>query len=411
MVEKKFNGNRMRVVAIIQAHSKDWEGRRDISIKKINNRFVIEEVIDKLKNIDLLDEIILAAPNVKENEIFVDIADNNNVFCHLGPTQNVLERLLEANEMVKGDIILRVMGQHILIDTGLLKQMIRFCIENNYEFVQTPDDFWTRYAGEVIRSEVLEKVKNEILNLDDRDKMALFQARPVAFIKEHSDLFNIGIYKPVPVYTPSQHKRNREIFSQICNPDYTDVMDSNEMHGGNTSLYRYKFVKIFFLSPEDVVLDIACGTGYGSNYLSNFVRLVIGADISLIPLKTAIKVSKSNLNFVLQDARELSFNLNTFDKVVSIETIEHIPTSRVNNYCSEMRRVLKPDGLFICSTPQNSQGDIPIQPAHEKEYSLSEFKEILSRYFVIEKVYGLRGGVYSEEEEGEGMLAICRKIK
>lgn len=401
----------MKTVAIIQAHSKDWEGRRDISVKKINNRFVIEEVIDKLKKMQAIDEIIIAAPNVKENEIFVEIAGNNNVLCYLGSTKNVLERLLEANEMVKGDIILRVMGQHILIDTDLLDKMILYSIENNYEFVQTPDDFWTRYCGEVIRSEVLEKVKNEILNLDDRDKMALFQARPVAFIKEHSDLFNIGIYKPVPVYTPSQHKRNREIFSQICNPDYTDVMDSNEMHGGNTSLYRYKFVKKF-LSPEDVVLDIACGTGYGSKYLSDFAKLVIGADMSIIPLKKAMDTySKSNLTFVLQDARELSFNSNTFDKIVSIETFEHIPTNRVNNYCSEMKRVLKPDGLFICSTPQNSQGKIPIQPAHEREYSLNEFKDILSEYFLVEQIYGLRGGGYSEREEGEGMLAICRRLK
>lgn len=405
------NVNRMKMVAIIQAHNKDWEGRRDISIKKINNRFVIEAVIDKLKNIDLLDEIIIAVPDVKENEIFVKIARDNNVSFYLGPTQNVLGRLLQANKIVKGDIILRVMGQHLLIDADLLNKMLRFCTENDYEFVQTPDDFKIKYSGEVIRSEVLEKVKSEITNLDDRDKMALFQARPIAFIKEHPNLFNIGIYKQVPIYSDLQHKRNREIFSQICNPDYIDVMNSNGMQAGNTSLYRYKFVKKF-LSPEDVVLDIACGTGYGSNYLSDFAKLVTGADLSLLPLKKAKNAySKNNLTFVVQDATELTFKSNTFDKVISIETFEHIPTNRVNNYCSEMKRVLNPNGLFICSTPQNIQGKIPIQPAHEKEYSLSEFKDILSKYFVVEKVYGLRGGVYSEKEEGESMLAVCKKLK
>lgn len=404
------NVNRMRIVAIIQAHSRDWEGRRDISIKNINDRYVIEEVINKLKNIDLLDEIIIASPNVKENEIFVEIAKKNNVLCYLGSTENVLERLLQANKIAKGQIILRVMGQHIFIDKDLLSKLILFSIKNNYEFSQTPDNFSSKYAGEVICSKLLEKIKNEISKLDDRNKISLFQARPIAFIKEHSDLFNIGIYKKVPVYSDLQHKRSREIFSRICNPGYIDVKDVGEERIGNVSTYRYKFIRKF-ISCEDVVLDIACGTGYGSNYLSDFAKFVTGADLSPVPLKKAKNAySKNNLTFVVQDAIELTFKSNTFDKVISIETFEHIPTSGVNNYLSEMRRVLKPCGLFICSTPQNSQGKIPIHPSHEKEYSLREFKDILSRYFVVEKVYGLREGYYSEKEEGEGMLAICRKL-
>jgi len=321
------NRDRMKIVAIIQAHSRDWEGRRDISIKKINNRFVIEEVISKLKKIDCLDEIIIAAPNVKKNEIFVEIARNNNVSCYLGPTHNVLKRLLQANKIVKGDIILRVMGQHIFIDVDLLNKMVLFSIKNNCEFLQTPDSFHTKYAGEVIRSEVLEKVKSEITNLNDRDKMALFQARPIAFIKEYPDLFNIGIYKQVPVFSDLQHKRNREMFSKICNPDYTDVKDVEEEKIGNVSLYRYKFAKKF-ISFEDVVLDIACGTGYGSNYLSDFAKLVTGADLSPTPLEKAKNAyPKNNLTFVIQDATELTFKSNTFDKVISIETFEHMPTS------------------------------------------------------------------------------------
>jgi len=74
-----------------------------------------------------------------------------------------------------------------------------------------------------------------------------------------------------------------------------------------------------------------------------------------------------------------------------------------------MRRVLKPCGLFICSTPQNSQGKIPIQPAHEKEYSLSEFKDILSRYFIVEKVYGLRGGYIQKKKKAKVCLQFVRK--
>lgn len=45
-----------------------------------------------------------------------------------------------------------------------------------------------------------------------------------------------------------------------------------------TSLARYKFASRF-INKEDQVLDIACGSGYGSEYLSNGAKSVCGTDI------------------------------------------------------------------------------------------------------------------------------------
>jgi len=115
------------------------------------------------------------------------------------------------------------------------------------------------------------------------------------------------------------------------------------------------------------------------------------------------------MDFCMMDASRLGFKSNTFDKVVSVETLEHIPTDAVEDYFSEMSRVLKVGGSFICTTPQNEYGDIPIEPMHEKEYSLSEFEDMLGKHFVVQKIYGMRSGVYSDIREGEGMLAICAK--
>ena len=109
------------------------------------------------------------------------------------------------------------------------------------------------------------------------------------------------------------------------------------------------------------------------------------------------------------DATRLGFKSGSFDKVVSVETLEHIPRKAVKDYLSEMKRVLKGGGTFICTTPQNEYGDIPIEPSHEKEYSLSEFEDVLGEYFAVQKIFGMRGGVYSDIREGEGMLAICAK--
>jgi 2-polyprenyl-3-methyl-5-hydroxy-6-metoxy-1,4-benzoquinol methylase len=73
---------------------------------------------------------------------------------------------------------------------------------------------------------------------------------------------------------------------------------------------------------------------------------------------------------------------NTFDKVVSFEGIEHLHNP--NYFLDEVKRTLKPQGLFIISTPRKPHGS----PFHIKEYDLDEFKELLQDKFKILEIYG-----------------------
>ena len=83
---------------------------------------------------------------------------------------------------------------------------------------------------------------------------------------------------------------------------------------------------------------------------------------------------------------------------------------RVDDFVSEVRRVLAPGGSFICSTPQNSHGDIPVVPWHVKEYSIVELRAILERHFSCVKILSSKsGGRLSEAcESGQKMVALCR---
>jgi len=64
----------------------------------------------------------------------------------------------------------------------------------------------------------------------------------------------------------------------------------------NTGVYKehlslYNFARKFVLDKE--VLDIGCGTGYGTFFLSNIAKSVIGVDISI----DAINRAKENFSF------------------------------------------------------------------------------------------------------------------
>lgn len=79
----------------------------------------------------------------------------------------------------------------------------------------------------------------------------------------------------------------------------------------------------------------------------------------------------------IQDALNLPFADESFDAVVSFETIEHV--NEVDHFLEEMKRVLKPGGLFICSTP-NIYYTFHL-PFHKKEYLPEEFYQFVGKYF------------------------------
>jgi len=155
-------------------------------------------------------------------------------------------------------------------------------------------------------------------------------------------------------------------------------------------LDRYEFAKNY-LKPNFVVLDAACGTGYGSEILAGSVKKVIGLEISKHALDWANKhYQKPNIEFREVDINKpLDLPNNYFDAVVSFETLEHVVNQE--NMLSEFKRVLKPKGLLIISTPDReiiTDKAGTINKFHIKELSKKEFLLLLSKYFQLDSLYG-----------------------
>jgi glycosyltransferase involved in cell wall biosynthesis/SAM-dependent methyltransferase len=131
------------------------------------------------------------------------------------------------------------------------------------------------------------------------------------------------------------------------------------------------------------VLDIASGEGYGSALLAQVATSVLGVDISaeaVAHARTAYK--RDNLDFVVGDARLLPAADGSFDVVVSFETIEHYGEQA--QFLAEVRRVLRPEGLFIVSTPDRdnySPADTEANPYHARELTEEEFRSLLQVQF------------------------------
>lgn len=145
-----------------------------------------------------------------------------------------------------------------------------------------------------------------------------------------------------------------------------------------------------FLSSSDIVLDIACGTGYGAEILSHKVKQVIGGDLNVAAIDYNNKFyDLPNLRFEVIDGTNLPFENNTFNALISFETIEH--TRDYILMLNEFKRIVISGGTIIISTPNfylNSPNGYIVNKFHTQEWTPSEFKELINSLFGEFEYYG-----------------------
>lgn len=135
-----------------------------------------------------------------------------------------------------------------------------------------------------------------------------------------------------------------------------------------------------------IVLDIASGSGYGTQMLAKSAKRVYGVDISAEAVEYAKKnYNATNIEYLVGDAASIPLPDESIDTVVSFETIEHIPEYK--KFLQEIRRVMKPDGVLIVSTPNDDEYPEGNE-YHVHEFGIDEFKELMSgNYKNIELYY------------------------
>ena len=156
-------------------------------------------------------------------------------------------------------------------------------------------------------------------------------------------------------------------------------------------LTRYIFAAKYVKDAR--VLDIACGSGYGSSYLiRKGAKSVIGVDMS----EEAVNIAKANfqkpgLSFQVGTAENLPFADKSFDVITSMGTIDHMNNPAA--FLQHAQRVLRPGGYFICSLlNREAMSPFPIReivdPCHTIEYTPMELSDLVGQYFNQGEAYG-----------------------
>jgi len=131
------------------------------------------------------------------------------------------------------------------------------------------------------------------------------------------------------------------------------------------------------------VLDLGCGTGYGTAELARVASAAVGVDLA----PDAIGYAEQHFptaRFLQGSATAVPFPPASFDLVTAFEVIEHLRDWRA--LLAEAHRLLEPTGLLIVSTPNKryyaeSRAKSGPNPFHEHEFEFREFRTALTEFF------------------------------
>lgn len=151
---------------------------------------------------------------------------------------------------------------------------------------------------------------------------------------------------------------------------------------------RYAFAARY--ARDRRVLDVACGSGYGTRIFHEAgAAAVVGID------SDAGAVDHARRNYGCQEITFLQADacappsMPPFDLIASFETIEHLDNPV--RFLQGCRALLVPGGMFIVSTPYRHRvhaDGTPLNRFHKQEWQTAEFDGLLRRFFTDVALYG-----------------------
>ncbi len=138
-----------------------------------------------------------------------------------------------------------------------------------------------------------------------------------------------------------------------------------------------------FLGPGRV-LDLGCGIGHSFTELAP--RETVGLDLD------AASLAGQPRETVAADMRRLPFPPASFESVLSVQSIEHVPDPE--RVLREVVRVLEPGGVAVFVTPNRltfARADEIIDPYHYVEYAADELAALCTPFFARVELHGIFG--------------------
>jgi len=114
-----------------------------------------------------------------------------------------------------------------------------------------------------------------------------------------------------------------------------------------------RFQTIMSLMPKDCssILDIGCGNGFFLHLIQKSINITDLVGIEPIKDKVKSMIHNFNIPGIIADAGHLPFKSESFDAVIALEVLEHLPYTTYSKALNEIQRISKK--YIVISVPYN----------------------------------------------------------
>ena len=160
---------------------------------------MLELMIERVKRIEFVDEIVVATTVNEADQPIADLADRLGVGCYRGSEDDVLGRVLGAAQGVDADVIVELTGDCPLIDPNVASQVLEFYLRHDFDYVSNdhfpvgegfdfeahPYAVYESYPmgidAEIFSTETLARADRETSDPEDREHVSLYLIREPKF--------------------------------------------------------------------------------------------------------------------------------------------------------------------------------------------------------------------------------------
>ncbi len=179
----------MKIVAIVQARMGSTRLPGKV-LKQLGDETVLHHVVERLKAVPLLDQIVIATTHDLQDDVMIKEAERLQVFSYRGSEQHVLSRYYEAALEYKADVVVRVTSDCPLLDPMVTNEVIGHYLREKVDYVSNTID---RSYPRGLDTEVFSFAALEKTNREAHTEAQFEHVTP--YIYQNPQQFSLSFYK------------------------------------------------------------------------------------------------------------------------------------------------------------------------------------------------------------------------
>ena len=158
----------MKIVSTIEARmtSSRLPGK---ALLKVLNKPILHFLVERLKRVNLIEEIILATTTNSQDDELEHFAKYEKIKCYRGSEHDVMTRVLEAAEISNADLIVQITGDCPIIDPDIVEQTVKTYLKNNVDYVNNLNSYPIGMDVQVFSLKILKKSSRMTDDILDRE--------------------------------------------------------------------------------------------------------------------------------------------------------------------------------------------------------------------------------------------------